>query len=112
MMGVPKPPTTADLRWTGALRFEATLQKSALILDSRGVEGPSPVDALAAALAGCMSVDVTDILLKGRHPLQGLRSHLVAERAQDNPHRFVRVSLHFIVDGAVPAGAVDRAISL
>jgi len=109
---VPKPPATADLRWNGALTFEATLQNSALILDSRGVEGPSPVDALAAALAGCMSVDVTDILLKGRHPLQGLRSRLVAERAQDNPHRFLRVSLHFIVGGPVPGDAVDRAIAL
>ena len=83
-----------------------------MILDSRGVDGPSPVDALAAALAGCMSVDVADILLKGRHDLKGLRSHLVAERAQDHPHRFVRVSLHFIVAGPVPAGAVDRAIAL
>jgi putative redox protein len=109
---VSKPPTTADLRWTGGLTFETTLKQSAMILDSRGVDGPSPVDALAAALAGCMSVDVTDILLKGRQPLQGLRSHLMAERAQDNPHRFVRVSLHFIVAGPVSAGAIDRAIAL
>ena len=104
--------TTADLRWTGALTFETTLQKSALVLDSRGVEGPSPVDALAAALAGCMSVDVTDILLKGRHPLAGLKSHLVAERAESDPHRVVRVSLHFIVSGPVPGDAIDRAIAL
>ena len=107
-----KPSTTADLRWTGGLIFEATLQESAMILDSHGVDGPSPVDALAAALAGCMSVDVTDILLKGRHALRGLRSQLTADRAQDNPHRFVRVSLHFTIDGPVPSDAVDRAIAL
>jgi putative redox protein len=109
---VSKPPTTADLRWTGGLTFETTLKQSAMILDSHGADGPSPVDALAAALAGCMSVDVTDILLKGRHDLKGLRSHLVAERAQENPHRFVRVSLHFVVAGPVSAAAVDRAIAL
>ena len=83
-----------------------------MILDSNGVDGPSPVDALAAALAGCMSVDVTDILLKGRHALRSLRSQLTADRAQDDPHRFVRVSLHFPIDGPVPSDAVDRAIAL
>ena len=107
-----KPPTTADVRWAGGLTFEATLQNSALILDSRGLEGPSPVDALAAALAGCMSVDVTDILLKGRHDLRGLRSQFTADRAPDNPHRFVRIALHFTIDGPVPGDAVERAIAL
>ena len=107
-----RPPATAHLRWTGALTFETTLSNSTVILDSRGVDGPSPVDALAAALAGCMSVDVTDILLKGRQPLQSLRSRLVAERAASPPHRFVRVSLHFIVGGGVAGDAIDRAIAL
>ena len=107
-----KPPTIADLRWAGALTFEATTGKSALIIDSGGGEGPSPLDALAVALAGCMSVDVTDILLKGRHELRALTSHIVADRAQDPPHRFVRVALHFTIGGPVPANAVDRAIAL
>jgi putative redox protein len=83
-----------------------------MILDSRGVDGPSPVDVLAAALAGCMSVDVVDILLKGRHPLRALRAHLSADRAPDAPHRFVRVSLDFTIGGDVPAEAIDRAIAL
>ena len=107
-----KAPTIANLRWAGALTFEATTQKSALIVDSNGVEGLSPVDALAVALAGCMSVDVTDILLKGRHELRALNSHLVAGRAPDDPHRFVRVALHFTIGGSVPADAVNRAIAL
>jgi putative redox protein len=70
------------------------------------------VDALAAALAGCMTTDVTDIIVKGRHPLRALTSHLVAERASTEPHRFVRVALHFTVEGAVPPHAVERAIAL
>jgi putative redox protein len=112
MISVAKPPTTVHLCWTGELTFEATLQSSALILDSKGVEGPSPLDALAAALCGCMSVDVTDVLRKGRHQLRGLRSQLTAERAADNPHRFVRVALHFMIDGPVPGEAVERAVAL
>jgi len=107
-----KPPTVADLTWIGALRFAAALNNSSLTLDSAGTAGPSPVDALAAALAGCMATDVTDIIVKARHPLRALKSHLVAERADTDPRRFVRVTLHFTIEGEVPAHAVERAIAL
>ena len=83
-----------------------------MTIDSAGVDGPSPVDALAVALAGCMSTDVTHILVKGRHPLRALRSHLVGHRANEDPHRFLRIELHFSVEGAVPPDAVERAIAL
>jgi hypothetical protein len=39
-------------------------------------------------------------------------SLLMADRSQDNPHRFVRISLQFTIEGPVPADAVDRAIAL
>jgi putative redox protein len=107
-----KPPTIVDLTWTGGLSFSTTTKQSSLTLDSAGVAGPSPVDALAAALAGCMTTDVTDILLKGRHALRGLKSHFVAERAQTEPHRFLTAALHIAIEGDVPSGAIDRAISL
>jgi putative redox protein len=70
------------------------------------------VDALAAALAGCMTTDVTDILVKGRHAVRALTSHFSADRAPSDPHRFVRATLHFDVTGDVPATAVERAIAL
>ena len=83
-----------------------------MTVDSAGVDGPSPVDALAAALAGCMSTDVTDILVKGRHPLRALRSRLVGHRAPEDPHRFLRIELRFTIEGVVPQDAVERAIAL
>jgi len=107
-----KPPTVVDLVWTRDLTFTVATAKSTLTLDASGVAGPSPVDALAAALAGCMTTDVTDILVKGRHPLLALRSHFVADRAQDDPHRFLRAVLSFSIEGAVPAAAVEHAIAL
>ena len=61
-----------------------------MTLDSAGVAGPSPVQALGFALAGCMTMDVAYILTKGRQPFRALRSHLVADRAQDEPHRIVQ----------------------
>jgi putative redox protein len=107
-----KPPTVIDLVWTRDLTFSVTTATSTLTLDGSAVAGPSPVDALAAALAGCMTTDVTDLLVKGRHPLHALRSHFVADRAQDDPHRFLRAALTFSIEGAVPAAAVERAIAL
>jgi putative redox protein len=107
-----KPPTVADLMWIGDLKFSATVNHASLTIDSAGVAGPSPVDSLAAALAGCMATDVTHMLTKGRHPLRALRAHLVGHRAQQDPHRFLRIELHFTIEGSVPPGAVERAIAL
>jgi putative redox protein len=107
-----KPPTVVDLIWTGNLEFAANLKNSAVIIDSNGITGPSPVDALGAALAGCMSVDLAHILTKGRHEFRALRTHLVAERAQEDPHRFVDVALHFVIEGTVPREVIERAIAL
>jgi putative redox protein len=107
-----KPPTVADLKWIDELKFSVTVDKASLTIDSAGVAGPSPVDSLAAALGACMATDVTHVLTKGRHPLRGLRAHFVGHRAQEDPHRFLRIDLHFTIDGGVPAAAVERAIAL
>ena len=70
--------------------LDGTSGKASMTLDSAGVAGPSPVQALGFALAGCMTMDVAYILTKGRQPFRALRSHLVADRAQDDPHRIVQ----------------------
>lgn len=106
------PTTTATLTWTQDLQFDATSGQTALTIDSRGVAGPSPVEALALAVAGCMAIDVVDIVTKGRHPLRGLTARLSAERAAEPPRRFVSVAIHFVVTGEVPAAALDRALQL
>lgn len=108
-----KPPTIVSLTWLERLEFRTTFHRGTeTIIDSAGVAGPSPVDALGAALAGCMAMDVADILRRGRHPLTSLTARLTAERAQTPPHRFLSVALHFVVGGAVPTEAIDRAIAL
>jgi putative redox protein len=109
---VTKPPTIADLTWVGDLRFRARVNQATLTIDSAGVAGPSPVDALATALAGCMSSDIAHILTRGRHSLRALTARFVGDRAQEDPHRFVRIALHFTIDGDVPPDAVDRAVAL
>lgn len=107
-----KPPTVVDLVWNDRLTFAATLSKTDMVIDSSGTEGPSPVELLGAALAGCMAIDVGHILTRGRHPFTSLRTKLVAERAAEEPHRFLSVTLHFDIGGAVPVDAIERAIQL
>ncbi len=107
-----KPPVVADLTWAGDLRFSGVSGKASVTIDGDSTAGPSPVQALAFALAGCMSADVVFILRKGRHPLQALRARLTGQRAQEDPHRLLKVDLHFEIEGAVPAEAVQRAIAL
>jgi putative redox protein len=59
-----------------------------------------------------MAMDVAHMLSRGRHPFRALRCRLVADRADDSPHRITAAALHFIVEGDVPADAVERAIAL
>ena len=111
-MAEGKPPLTAELVWSDHLRFGATSGPSAIVVDSDGAAGPSPMQVTAFGLAGCMAADVLSILQKGRHPLSAFRVSFTGERAPDPPRRFVRVALHFHVSGAVPREALERAIKL
>jgi putative redox protein len=107
-----KPPVTVDLVWERELVFNGRSGDAAIVLDSAGAAGPSPVQALAFALAGCMGMDVVYILQKGRQDFRGLRISLVAERAQDQPHRITAVTIDFAVTGAIERAQVQRAIDL
>ena len=109
-----KPPTIIDLAWTRDLEFTASAASpnSTIAIDGNSKAGPSPPQLLAYALASCMAVDVVHVLTKGRHTVTILRAHLTGHRAQEDPHRFVRIELQFTIDGAAPGEAVDRAIAL
>jgi putative redox protein len=109
---VAKAPAIVDLAWTRDLVLEGTSDKATMTLDSAGIAGPSPVQALGFALAGCMTMDVAYILTKGRQPFRALRSHLIADRAQDEPHRIVKMHLQVTVEGDVTPEAVARALAL
>jgi putative redox protein len=107
-----KQPTVVDLVWKDTLRFDARVSKTALVVDSAGVDGPSPVELLGVALAGCMSMDLAYILSRGRYTYRTLTSTLTAQRSPDVPHRFTSVVIHFAIDGHVPRDAAERAIAL
>ena len=102
-----KPPVVADLTWLGDLKFQAVSRNASVIIDGDSTAGPSPVQSLVFALAGCMAADVVFILTRGRHVINALRSRLTAERAQENPHRLLKVAMHFEIEGTVPGDAVQ-----
>lgn len=108
----PKAATALELTWDRDLIFHGTSGHAAITLDSAGMAGPSPVQTLAFALAGCMGMDLVYILQRGRFDVRGLAVSLVAERAQDDPHRITAVTLDFAVRGEVPDAQVRRALDL
>jgi putative redox protein len=107
-----KPPVIVDLGWEGDLRFSARSGDQQLTIDSASAAGPSPMQAVGFGLAGCMAIDVIHILTKGRHIVRGLTARLTGVRRDDEPRHFVRIDLHFVVNGHVPDAAVARAVSL
>lgn len=106
------PPLTLTLEWEGDLRFRGRSKDAEIVLDSEGRQGPSPVQALAFGLAGCMGMDVVHILEKARQPVEKLRIELAAWRAPVEPRRVTVVTLRFVVTGEVVSAQIERAIQL
>jgi putative redox protein len=107
-----KPPTVLELIWEHDLVFGGRSGEAGLTLDSASIAGPSPMQALAFALAGCMAMDVVHVLRKGRHDLRGLRVDLTGERLPTEPRRFNRIGLHYTITGSIAPEPIERAIQL
>jgi putative redox protein len=74
--------------------------------------GPSPMEALLAALCGCTSVDVVSILQKKREPITGLTVSATAEQAPAPPRVFTRIHLTYRISGNVSQKAAEDAVTL
>jgi putative redox protein len=107
-----KPRPIVELVWEHDLVLSGHAGGVGMTLDSASEAGPSPMQTLAFALAGCMAMDVIHVVKKGRHNLRGLRADLSGTRAPTEPKRFTAITLHFMVTGDVPDDKVARAIEL
>ncbi len=102
-----------QLVWTGrGMEFEGVAEGLRTAIDSSGRAGPSPMSLLLEALAGCMGIDVVDILQKGRQEPRNLRVVVRGERPQDPPRRFTRLELEFEIEGDVDTKKAQRAVQL
>lgn len=80
--------------------------------DSARKHGPSPMQAVLAALCGCTSVDVVSILQKKRQELTGLRVTAKATQAESPPRVFTHIKLTYSVRGKLSRKAVEDAVAL
>jgi putative redox protein len=113
----PKPRIkTVTLRWSGeGMRFEGGPENvPPSIVDAGSKAGPSPMDHLLLAAAGCMSADVLDILTKSRVPVESLEVQIEGRRAEKPPRRFVSMAMSFRLRGPTSADRpkVERAVNL
>lgn len=80
--------------------------------DSARKHGPSPMQAVLAALCGCTSVDVVSILQKKRQEVTGLRVTANATQAESAPRVFTHIKLTYAVRGKLSRKAVEDAVAL
>lgn len=107
--------------WKGGMVFESTPPSgNRIVMDISGEEGgtntgPTPVEALLSAIAGCSAVDVVMILQKKKQVLTSYRVEIDGERGPVGvyPRPFVSVTMRHIVSGEnLDPAAVARAVQL
>ena len=81
--------------------------KPPVTIDGDTTLGPSPVDTLLIALAGCTGSDVVLILGKKRVGLRELRIDVVGTRRDEDPRRFIAIKIIFTVSAP---GASEQAV--
>lgn len=112
MSAPPVPPLEVELNWEGGLRYRGRAGESEILMDSPPKAGPSPVQLLGFALAGCMAMDVAAILERGRIEAKGIKVRLECARSSEHPKRLLTADLRFRVEGDVPPDRLERAIQL
>ncbi|MBB6143278.1 putative redox protein [Silvibacterium bohemicum] len=105
----------ASSKWKEGMLFEGRSESGHTIVFDSSAEhagGPSPMEAVLAALCGCTSVDVVSILQKKREPITGLTVSATAERAEQAPRVFTRIHLVYRIGGKVAKKAAEDAVAL
>jgi putative redox protein len=111
---MPKPPSHVVATWRGGHAFDAGRPGGpAITIDGDAALGPSPVDTLLIALAGCTGYDIVDILEKRRTPVRSLRIEVHGDRFDGVPGRLTAIRLDFHLAGAgIDRTHAERAIEL
>lgn len=107
---------TVLLRWEGdGLRFRGGRPGGPEVaVDGNGQAGPSPMQQLLLAVAGCMGADIVDIMAKSRAPLAGLEIQVEGWREPQPPRRYHTINLTVTASGVADAdrARLERALEL
>ncbi|NOQ13313.1 MAG: OsmC family protein [Methyloprofundus sp.] len=75
--------------------------------------GVRPMEMLLLGMGGCTSIDVMQILQKGRQNVTDCVAEISAERVDTIPKVFSKIHVHFIVTGKdLKETVVSRAVKL
>jgi putative redox protein len=99
----------------GNMRFRAENQAGRTLVmdDYEGGGGPSPIETVLAALAGCTGMDVVSIMRKKRVPFTAYSVETTADQVDTYPQVFTRMDVIHVVSGeGISAEAVHRAVEL
>jgi putative redox protein len=76
-------------------------------------QGMRPMQMLLAAMGGCSSIDVVNILKKQKQDLKDIKVTVTGEREQDAvPSLFTDVHAHFKLFGNLDKDKANKAVSL
>jgi putative redox protein len=110
---------TASVRWVDGLVFETQTESGHRgYLDSFPKEGetskgPTPMELILVAVAGCTGMDIVDILRKKRLKITGLEVQVTGTRAETYPMVYTELDVVYRVRGKdIPPSAVEQAIKL
>jgi len=105
--------------WTKDMEFRVeyptgeTLDLASLPLDERPGPGPSPMEAVQAAVAGCTGMDVVSILQKMRKVPASFRIEVDVQRRDEHPRIYTRMLLTYHLEGPdLDLASVIRAVHL
>jgi len=108
---------SVQLEWTGDnLSFKGKGRDSEspeVTLDPQSKLGPTPMDALLIAAAGCSGADVVSILKKMRVDLKSVSIEIDGDRREEHPKRYTALRYRFIMSGeGLDKAKADRAVGL
>jgi putative redox protein len=107
--------SSAKVKWIGGKQFvgiDSTNHSVVLSTTDEGV-GMKPSEMLLVALSSCTAVDIVDILMKKRTPLDFLEISANAEQDADPPWTFRKIHLTYKVRGkGLKEKDVEQAIDL
>lgn len=103
----------ASVKWDKDLTFTGTTESGyKTVMDGNG-QAISPMESVLLSAGACSSIDVVDILKKGRFVLTDCSCELDATRAEEPPRVFTHIKAHYTVTGeGLTEKAVARAVSL
>lgn len=101
-----------DVGFIGQTASRATVILKAPSMIAEAPIGPSPMELILIALAGCTAWDIVTILDRMKQKFDGLEIQVSGVRRSEVPRVYTDIHVHCIVYGEVDEEKLRRAIEL